>query len=279
MKFGEIKSEMSKHLILNGYSSEFYEKILSEFLGLKNINSSYDISNLSYRMEANVITKAFLRNTEIYENAHANSRIFSRQFTEEMIDNYSPLIGEFLGLRKYLLSTYSNVYRFMCHNYSQINLQKWCTKPIWYENDISKKEIKLYVVEYLNKFLKYDYDSWEDFFISIIDITENTSNDFLSEILLEAVKGLTTLSDQTYPFRVQNLDEGEIVTVHCFNSSIRSNWYGSTAPNEDKTKILMKKTSEKLSEYLKLKDELLQIDENLYTNVLSLVKVAQNKYD
>ncbi|KGP89667.1 hypothetical protein N780_10260 [Pontibacillus chungwhensis BH030062] len=114
------------------YDSKLYRKdfldliqsLLDEAKDLGYRIDDFKYKERSYREEANFITKAFLRNTDI-EDLHTKDVDISPEFFEKLESENAPLVGQWLFLRDDLLVQKPHYYNFIVGAYNDIFINDW----------------------------------------------------------------------------------------------------------------------------------------------------------
>ncbi|WP_085508993.1 hypothetical protein [Thalassobacillus devorans] len=256
-----------EHFLPNN-SKSFLDKMVNIIeLGSKMGTQFNDIETTSIRREANVMTAYFFRNSEL-EEVHASNgtEVLNSNFLDELIYSNSALFQEWLEMREDF--KYNNVriiYDFILQSYELMYTKRWEINPVIFsippqgeiEHSFSSQEFK---------------DFWE----TLTKYKSGNSNAFLANIKDFCIGGAKRLQNSTSIFEYESeVNESRIIMEYCFSLSVPTEWLGKDALTDENMKTLMITSSEKLSEWLTLKDSLILAEEDeVYYELLYLMGVS-----
>lgn len=256
-----------KGLLINN-SEEFITTIVGSLFLASSIDSESLINNekIPVRREANVLTRLYFRDTDL-ENAHAtlSSEILTYNFVENLMDNESINLNEWLIMRDQLLEESPSLYYSILKSFEIVkSLMMWNQDPIIGKGN---KDININLYNYA----EYEIDSLCK---TLSENLKSNSVSFLSDIVYYCNGAIKKYQDDIDYIFEREIDEGRVISEICFARSIPTNWYGKDILTNSNMKKLMIKSSKRLTEWLVMRDTLLEVDEDIYYEILFLLAAA-----
>lgn len=256
-----------KKVLINN-SDEFISKIESIVSWASGIRGGIGkIEKLSLRREANVLTRLFFRDTNL-ENAHAthSDEILTYSFVEELLDETSQELEEWLIMRDDLLENIPTLYYFILKCVESIkSLQSWNQEPIVGKNNepvnINLFNYKEYNIESLSR--------------NLSDTLKNNSISFICNVLQYCQGAIKLHQNDIDLIYEREINEARVIAEYCFARSIPTDWFGKDFLTDSNMKELMIFSSRQLTEWLIMRDTLLEDNESdLYYEIVFLLSAA-----
>ncbi|WP_373446060.1 hypothetical protein [Salinicoccus bachuensis] len=247
----------------------FIDKIIhiikmGEMMNLNLIN----VDSVSIRSEANVITAVCFRNTQL-ENIHASNspEKLTKDFMTTLMVTSSGMLTEWLIMRENLLIKMPKLYNYILTIYENYNVKNW-------NKGGSKTEKTKKTVTFIGDITETKY--FNRLNTTLHDYLKSNSPSFIEKVLICCKKGIT-YSDTDYledfSLDIPINQEAAVISEFCFANSIPEGWYDLEDPlNDIAMKELMIESSDRVAEWLTMKDTLLEEGlEGLYEEVIILL--------
>lgn len=265
MNSNEFEDFFKKMLIYN--SDEFISKIENIVHSAASCRGALEnIEKMPHRREANVLTRLFFRDTDL-EHAHAtySSEILTYGFVENLLDDISLELAEWLIMRNDLLETAPTIYYLILKSCEVIkSLENWNQDSVVGKNNepinINLFNYEGYDIETLNK--------------SLSDALKDNTVSFICNVLQHCNGAIKKHQNDIDFIFEREINEARVIAEYCFARSIPTDWFGKDLLTDSNMKELMIYSSRQLTEWLIMRDTLLDIDEDLYDEMVYLLAAA-----